>query len=60
MLALSPSSSKISPLDQLNNERKGLYGYPGALECFAGENYKVNKYSTISLGTNRKNHLKKN
>jgi hypothetical protein len=46
-------TTKISPLNLLENERKGLYGYPGLMECFAAENYKVDKYSTISFGTNR-------
>ena len=46
-------TTKISPLNLLENERKGLYGYPGPMECFAAENFKVDKYSTISFGTNR-------
>lgn len=46
-------STKISPYTGLQNERKGLYSYPGSMECFAGENCKVDKYSTICLGTNR-------
>ena len=37
----------------MQNERKGLYSYPGSMECFAGENCKVDKYSTICFGTNR-------
>jgi hypothetical protein len=46
-------STKISPYSGLQNERKGLYSYPGSMECFAGENCKVDKYSTICFGTNR-------
>lgn len=46
-------STKISPYTGLQNERKGLYSYPGSMECFAGENCKVDKYSTICFGTNR-------
>lgn len=38
---------------KLELERKGLYVHPGRMECFAGENLKVDKYSTISFGTNR-------
>jgi predicted DNA-binding protein YlxM (UPF0122 family) len=38
---------------KLQLERKGLYPHPGRMECFAGENHKVDKYSTICLGTNR-------
>jgi len=38
---------------KLQNERKGLCTYPGRMECFAGENHKVDKYSTICCGTNR-------
>lgn len=38
---------------KLELERKGLYDHPGRMECFAGDHYKVDKYSTISFGTNR-------
>jgi transposase-like protein len=38
---------------KLEIERKGLCVHPGRMECFAGENHKVDKYSTICLGTNR-------
>ena len=34
-------------------ERKNLHVHPGRMECFAGENHKVDKYSTICFGTNR-------
>lgn len=37
----------------LEKERKGLCSHPGRMECFAGENHKVDKYSTICFGTNR-------
>lgn len=46
-------TTKISPYAGLQNERKGLYAYPGPMECFAGENCKVDKYATICFGTNR-------
>lgn len=42
-----------SPAVKLELERTGLYAHPGRMECFAGENCKVDKYSTISYGTNR-------
>ena len=38
---------------KLELERKGLYAHPGRMECFAGENLKVDNYSTVSFGTNR-------
>jgi hypothetical protein len=38
---------------KLELERKGLYSHTERMECFAGENYKVDKYSTICFGTNR-------
>jgi hypothetical protein len=38
---------------KLDKERKGLCAHPGRMECFAGENHKVDKYSTICYGTNR-------
>jgi Homeodomain-like domain len=42
-----------SPAVKLQKERKGLCAYPGRMECFAGENHKVDKYSTICCSTNR-------
>jgi hypothetical protein len=42
-----------SPAAKLELERKGLFTHPGRMECFAGENHKVDKYSTICFGTNR-------
>lgn len=42
-----------SPVAKLELERKSLYTHPGPMECFTGDNYKVDKYSTISFGTNR-------
>ncbi|HMI79697.1 MAG TPA: hypothetical protein VK484_12940, partial [Ferruginibacter sp.] len=38
---------------KLEIERKGLRSHPGRMECFAGENCKVDKYSTVCFGTNR-------
>ena len=37
----------------LELERKGLSAHQGRMECYAGENHKVDKYSTICFGTNR-------
>jgi len=42
-----------SPAAGLELERKGLYSYPGCMESFSGENFKVDKYATICFGTNR-------
>jgi hypothetical protein len=47
------SGSHQSPSAKLEEERKGLYAYPGRLECFSGENLRVDKYATITFGTNR-------
>jgi hypothetical protein len=56
---VSELNQRVGP-EGLNNsaaklelERKGLYAHPGRMECFAGENLKVDKYSTICVGTNR-------
>ena len=42
-----------SPAAKLELERKGLYAHPGRMECFSGENLKVDNYATVSVGTNR-------
>ena len=47
------TSQQNSPAAKLELERKGLYVHPGRMECFAGDHYKVDKYATISFGTNR-------
>lgn len=47
------TDQRDSSAAKLELERTGLYAHPGRMECFAGENYKVDKYSTISIGTNR-------
>ena len=49
----APTSQQNSPVLKLELERKGLYVHPGRMECFAGDHYKVDKYATISFGTNR-------
>jgi hypothetical protein len=46
-------SHSESAMVRLDKERKGLCSHPGRMECFAGENHKVDKYSTICFGTNR-------
>lgn len=47
------TGQQSSPAAKLELERKGLYNHPGRMECFAGDHYKVDKYATISFGTNR-------
>ncbi|HZK62589.1 MAG TPA: IS21 family transposase, partial [Puia sp.] len=47
------TDQRDSPAVKLEQERKGLCAHPGRMECFAGENHKVDKYSTICFGTNR-------
>ena len=47
------TDQRESAATKLELERAALYAYPGRMECFAGENCKVDKYSTISFGTNR-------
>jgi transposase len=47
------TAGQESPAVKLEAERKGLYAYPGRMECFAAENHRVDKYSTITFGTNR-------
>jgi len=49
----SGTDKSESPAVKLELERKGLSVHPGRMECFAGENCKVDKYSTICVGTNR-------
>jgi hypothetical protein len=47
------TGQQSSAAAKLELERKALYIHPGRMECFAGDHYKVDKYSTISFGTNR-------
>jgi len=47
------TAGQESPTVKLEAERKGLYAYPGRMECFAAENHRVDKYSTVTFGTNR-------
>lgn len=48
-----PNGAKKSPYDMLLEEKSGLVGYPGKMECFDGDHCKVDKYATICVGTNR-------
>lgn len=48
-----PYGAEMSPYDRLQQERKGLYAHPGKMECFFGENLKVDNYATVCVGTNR-------
>jgi transposase len=47
------TSGQESPAAMLEAERNTLYAHPGRMECFAAENHRVDKYSTITFGTNR-------
>ena len=47
------TDQRNSAAAKLELERKGLCAHPGRMECFAGENLKVDNYSTVSFGTNR-------
>src|SRR5674476_644073 len=47
------TDQRNSAAAKLELERKGLYVHPGRMECFAGENLKVDNYSTVCFGTNR-------
>jgi len=47
------SGNQQSPAEKLEIERKGLYAHPGRMECFSAENLRVDKYATITFGTNR-------
>lgn len=47
------TGQQSSATAKLELERKGLYVHPGRMECFAGDHYKVDKYATITFGTNR-------
>ena len=47
------TAGQQSPAVLLESERKVFYGHPGRMECFSAENHRVDKYSTITFGTNR-------
>lgn len=47
------TAGQESPAAMLEAERNALYTHPGRMECFAAENHRVDKYSTITFGTNR-------
>jgi transposase len=49
----SATAGQESPAVRLEAERQALYAYPGRMECFAAENHRVDKYATITFGTNR-------
>jgi transposase len=46
-------ATQQSPAEKLEMERKGLYTHPGRMECFSAENLRVDKYATITFGTNK-------
>ena len=47
------STGQQSPKTMFDNERKGLYSYPGLMECFSAETLRVDKYATITFGNNK-------
>lgn len=47
------NGEKKSPYDKLQQEKAHLLSYPGRMECFDGDYYSVDKFSTISVATNR-------
>ena len=47
------SGNQQSPAEKLEAERTGLYVHPGRMECVSAENLRVDKYATITFGTNR-------
>lgn len=47
------AAQQDSPEEKLEQERNSLYKHPGRMECFTGENHKVDKYATICFATNR-------
>ena len=47
------TAGEASPAAKLDQERAGLYQHPGRMECFDGDNCKVDKYATICFATNR-------
>ncbi|HUP13522.1 MAG TPA: hypothetical protein VM187_14960, partial [Niastella sp.] len=49
----SASEGVQSPAMSFQTERQGLYSSPGRMECFTAENLRVDKYATITFGTNR-------
>lgn len=49
----SATNGQNSPASKLQTERAGLYTHPGRMECFSAENLRVDKYATITFGTNR-------
>jgi len=49
-----PSTAGVpSAAEKLSEERQGLFAHPGQIECFVSEDLKVDKYATVSFGTNR-------
>jgi len=48
-----PSSTGKIPNVLLDQERINLWKYPGQMDCYLTQSLKVDKYSTICMGTNR-------
>jgi transposase len=49
----SAVTGRQSPATLLELERAHLYANPGNMECFSGDHLRVDKYSTVCMGTNR-------
>ncbi|HYX06373.1 MAG TPA: IS21 family transposase [Bacteroidales bacterium] len=49
---LAGKSNSKSHTQMLQEEKQKLWKYPGEMECYLMENLKVDKYSTLSYGTN--------
>lgn len=45
--------AEMSAYDKLQEERAHLLTHPGQMECFDGDQSKVDKFATICIGTNR-------
>lgn len=48
-----PGSGGKIPMVLLEKERSNLWKYPGQMDCYLTQLLKVDKYSTICMGTNR-------
>jgi len=48
-----PKGAKVSPCDQLREEKRRLLPHPGEMECFDVELATVDNLSTVCIGTNR-------
>lgn len=47
------TGAEMSPYEKLQQEKAHLLAHPGKMECFDGDQSKVDKFATICVGTNR-------